>query len=37
MLNRSKDELLKIAEKLSIELTSCRIKNEVIETKSQCE
>lgn len=36
MLNRSKDELLAIAEKLSDELTSCRIKNEIIETRAQC-
>jgi L-seryl-tRNA(Ser) seleniumtransferase len=36
MLNRSKDELLKIAEKLSDELKSNQIKNEIVETKAQC-
>ncbi|NWG28400.1 MAG: hypothetical protein HXY48_07675, partial [Ignavibacteriaceae bacterium] len=36
MLNRSKDELLQIAEKLSDELKSNQIKNEIVETKAQC-
>jgi L-seryl-tRNA(Ser) seleniumtransferase len=36
MLNRSKDELLKIADKLSDELKSNQIKIEIVETKAQC-
>ena len=36
MLNRPKDELIKIAEKLSDELRSSQIKNEIIESKAQC-
>jgi L-seryl-tRNA(Ser) seleniumtransferase len=36
MLNKSKDELLQIAEKLSDEMKSNQIKNEIVETKAQC-
>lgn len=36
MLNRSKDELLQTAEKLSDQLISYQIKNEIIESKAQC-
>jgi L-seryl-tRNA(Ser) seleniumtransferase len=36
MLNRSKEELLKLAEKLSNDLKNYQIKNEIIESKAQC-
>ena len=36
MLNRPKSELIKIAEKLSDELKTNQIKNEIIESKAQC-
>jgi len=36
MLSRSKEELLKLAEKLSNDLKNYQIKNEIIESKAQC-
>lgn len=36
MLNRSKEELLKLAENLSNELKNYQIKSEIIESKAQC-